>query len=387
MANEDQWISTDTRTQKLVIRFWVKGFPKQFFISTGLKDTKRNREIIRSKRDAIANDIALERFDSSLNSYQFKLQKPENSVVITQYSIAELWDKFTGFQEKQLEETTIKDNYKAIAVRIKKFPSQSTTDAPKIRDWLFANYSQFSVWDTLTSLNRCCDWAVSSEIIADNPFAKIQIKKPKRKSTREDDFKAFNLEQRDLIIKTFELDYVHSHYTDLIKFLFFTGCRHGEAFALRWSDINSDCTRIKINKAQNLFGIEKGTKNGKRRIFPCQHGSKLQSLLTQLRNQTDPAKTKHDLIFRSKSGLPMNSDILGNCWRQSSCGLGIVRILAGARKIPYLKPYSTRHTFATIAIASGVTPDKVALWIGDDVATVLRFYCHPEAVSAECPDF
>lgn len=70
-TNEDQWISADNRTQKLVIRFWVKGFPKQFFISTGLKDTKRNREIVRSKRDAIANDIALERFDSTLKSYQF----------------------------------------------------------------------------------------------------------------------------------------------------------------------------------------------------------------------------------------------------------------------------------------------------------------------------
>ena len=381
---EDKWISSDARTQKLVIRFWVKGFPKQFFISTGLKDTKRNREIVRSKRDAIANDIALERFDGSLNSYQFKTQKIEESQVIVHHSIAELWDKFMEFQEKHLEETTTRDKYKSITTRIKKFPSQSVKDAPKIRDWLFGSYSQFSVWETLAFLNRCCNWAVNSEIIDDNPFAKIQIKKPKRKSLKDDDFKAFNVEQRDLIIKSFEVDRVHDHYTALIKFLFFTGCRHGEAFALRWSDINSDCTRIKVNKAQNLFGIQKGTKNGKRRIFPCQQGSKLQSLLIHLKEN---ARSADNLIFLSKSGLPMNSAILGNCWRQSSCGLGIVRQLAEIGKIPYLKPYSSRHTFATLAIASGVTPDKVALWIGDDVATVLKYYCHPEIVSAECPDF
>ncbi|MEH2324614.1 MAG: tyrosine-type recombinase/integrase [Nostoc sp.] len=383
MDADDKWINVDPRTGKLLIRFWVKGFPKQFFISTGLKDTKRNREIVRSKRDAIANDIVLNHFDTSLNRYQFRPLK-QHPPIVTQHSISDLWEKFTEFQERQLEETTIKDKYMVITARIKKFPSQWLKDAPMIRDWLLCNYSHFSAWETLAFLNRCCDWAIRSEIIADNPFAKIQIKKPKRKSLKDDDFKSFNVEQRDLIIKSFEIDRVHSHYTTLIKFLFFTGCRHGEAFALRWSDINNDCTRIKINKARNLFGIQKGTKNGKRRIFPCQQGSKLQSLLIQLKEN---ATSADGLVFISKDGLPMNSDVLGNCWRQSSCSLGVVRQLAKMGQIPYLKPYSSRHTFATLAIASGVTPDKVALWIGDDVATVLKYYCHPETVSSECPDF
>ncbi|MEH2335013.1 MAG: hypothetical protein V7K49_07520 [Nostoc sp.] len=40
-----------------------------------------------------------------------------------------------------------------------------------------------------------------------------------------------------------------------------------------------------------------------------------------------------------------------------------------------------------MAIASGVTPNKVALWIGDNVAMVLKYYYHPEIISAECPEF
>ncbi|WGV25688.1 tyrosine-type recombinase/integrase [Halotia branconii] len=385
--DDDKWINVDPRTKKLSLRFRVRGFSRQFYLSTGLTDNRRNREILRSKRDAIANDIIFNRFDDSLNSYRPKrllAKESKESKLITQHSLFELWEKFTQFQEKQLEETTTRHKYKVIAVRIKKFPSQLVEDAPKIRDWLLANYSQFSVWETLIFLNRCCEWAVGSGYLTFNPFVNLQIKKPKRKSTKEDDYKAYNIEQRDFIIKAFELDHVNGHYADLIKFLFFTGCRHGEAFALRWSDIHSNCTRIKINKARNLFNIQKGTKNGKRRTFPCQQGSKLQSLLIQLREN---ANSSDDLIFRSKAGFPMNSDILGNCWRQSSCGLGVVRQLANGGKLPYLKPYSTRHTFATLAITSGVTPDKVALWIGDDVATVLKFYCHPESLSAECPDF
>jgi integrase len=67
---------------------------------------------------------------------------------------------------------------------------------------------------------------------------------------------------------------------------------------------------------------------------------------------------------------------------------GVVQSLADEEKLTYLKPYATRHTFATWAIiSSGISPDKVALWIGDTVETVLKYYCHPEIVSAECPDF
>ncbi|MBG1267770.1 Arm DNA-binding domain-containing protein [Nostoc sp. WHI] len=69
--DEDMWISADSRSGKLIIRFRVRGLGKQFFIATGLKDTKRNREIVRSRRDAIATDIALSRFDSTLKSYRF----------------------------------------------------------------------------------------------------------------------------------------------------------------------------------------------------------------------------------------------------------------------------------------------------------------------------
>jgi integrase len=66
---------------------------------------------------------------------------------------------------------------------------------------------------------------------------------------------------------------------------------------------------------------------------------------------------------------------------------GVVKSLADADKLLYLKPYATRHTFVTWAISSGISPDKVALWIGDTVETVLKYYCHPEIVNAECPDF
>ncbi|MBE9033908.1 hypothetical protein [aff. Roholtiella sp. LEGE 12411] len=92
----------------------MKGFPKrQFFIASGLKNTKRHREIVRSRRDAIATDIALQRFDSSLDSYQFRASAQVACGAIAsraascQYDLGQLWKHYTEFQSHQLEKTTI----------------------------------------------------------------------------------------------------------------------------------------------------------------------------------------------------------------------------------------------------------------------------------------
>lgn len=399
-TNEDQWISTDARTQKLVIRFWIKGFPKQFFVSTGLKDTKRNREIVRSKRDAIANDITLERFDPTLESYRFRAAGEIPTVAVVaiapqptyKYNILELWNKFTDYQETQIEQTTILNRYVRVLHYTKRLPTHSLEDAVKIRDWLLATTTRKMVWLLVNHYSQCCDWAVTSQLIPDNPFEKLKTKEPKKKTIGEDR-RAFTLAQRNLIIEAFENHSKYSHYSSLIKFMFWTGCRPGEAFALTWGDISDDCCKIRINKSRNLYRILKSTKNGVKRKFPTVPGSKLQKLLLEIRpHQPDP----NTLVFTDESASPLSSAVLHRAWkgvRYKSNGHeyiypGVVSELVEEGSLPfYLKLYATRHTFATWAITQGVSPDKVAKWIGDRVETVLRYYCHPQVVEADCPDF
>lgn len=187
MDIEDKWINVDPRSNKLLIRFWVRGFRKQFFISTGLKDTKRNREIVRSRRDAIATDIALSRFDPTLNSYQFRATKVDSAALAPnkpedkyQLDLEQLWGKFTDFKSTHLEETTIRGTYAKIARYIRKLPTKELADAPKIRDWLLNNISLHMAWDNLNYYRRCCDWAVHSGLISNNPFSSLVIGKPKK---------------------------------------------------------------------------------------------------------------------------------------------------------------------------------------------------------------
>lgn len=394
--DEDKWINVDPRTKKLSLRFRVRGFLGQFYISTGLKDTKRNREIVRTKRDAIQTDIVLGRFDHTLESYQFRASGKSESKVIakskdkkTDYNLLELWNKFTDYQETQLEQTTILGRYVYIAKYCNRLPTLSLDKASNIRDWIVANSGNFMARLILDYFNNCCKWAVDSRLITDNPFATLTLSKPKTK-VKNDDHQAFTLKQRDIIINAFETHRQYSHYAPLIKFLFWTGCRPGEAFALTWNDISNDCCKITISKSCNKYKILKTTKNNRKRVFPASPGSKLQTMLLAIR---PPDAT--GLVFRSKTGLPMTSDIIKPIWTGCTSKrngkiyryLGVVQELADQGLVPYLKPYSTRHTFATWAIAQGVSVEKVALWIGDTVETVLRFYCHPSVVEAECPDF
>ncbi|MHC5768931.1 MAG: tyrosine-type recombinase/integrase [Nostoc sp.] len=388
MTTEDKWISSDPRTGKLVIRFRVRGFPnKQFYLNTGLQASKTNWDLVRSRKEIIERDIALNRFDPTLELYKFG--NYQNAVVaVEKVSLDKLWDKFLAFQAQHLERSTLESDYKQITKIVVELSSQSLQDAPTIRDWLLAKYSYHTAYKALAAFSRCCKWGVDSYLIDFNYFEKMQLPSPKNSSI-ENEVKAYTLEQRDLIITAFESHQKFSYHSSLIKFLFWTGCRLGEAFALTWGDISRQCTRISITKAYaSRVSILKGTKNNRRRVFPCKEGSKLQSLLLEIQpNSPDPK----GLIFKSKAGQRMNLNILDKCWRaHDTKGYrynGVVAELADQGIVPYLKAYSTRHTFATWAIASGESPEKVAYWIGDNVQTVLRYYCHPDVTKAECPDF
>lgn len=379
---DDKWIYSDKRTKKLIIRFRVRGYSKQFFISTGLKDTVRNRGIVRSKRDAIDTDITLDRFDSSLDSYQFKKRnvKPQKKETI---NLLELWDKFTEFQETQLEKTTILNRYAYIKRYIDTLPNKSLSSAFLIREFHLKSTTREMTWLLINAYSQCCDWAVSSGLIGENPFVKLKLKKPKKK---EKPHKAFTLEQRDLIIRTFELS-KYCHYASLVKFLFWTGCRPGEAFALTLDDISNDLRKIQINKSCNLYKIQKTTKNNKSRVFPVSKNSKLHLLLAELKS----TNRKQGLVFTTLEGDALTTEFFRKIWKGQKTRkyeyFGVVGELAKQGKVPYLSLYATRHTFATWAITEGSSPDKVALWMGDKVETVLKYYCHPEAIEADCPDF
>ncbi len=75
-----------------------------------------------------------------------------------------------------------------------------------------------------------------------------------------EDYRAYSIQERDLIVESFrnsDRDSIR-HSADLIEFLFLTGCRHGEAFALKWKNIKLDNGCIIFKESfDSITGITK----------------------------------------------------------------------------------------------------------------------------------
>jgi len=199
----------------------------------------------------------------------------------------------------------------------------------------------------------------------------------------ERDRRAFTKEERDIIIKAFyESDKPATrHVAPLIEFLFLTGCRSGEAFALEWKDVflGRDKDYIRFSKSYNgRLKNTQVTKTGEIRLFKIY--PKLENLLLKIK-PVDAKPT--DLIFTNTLGQPYCIRLIGNLWQKSRGGAkgniytypGVVTQLAESGAIScYLSPYHTRHTFITLMAHAGTDLLLLATACGNSVEVIQKHY-------------
>lgn len=202
----------------------------------------------------------------------------------------------------------------------------------------------------------------------------------------EEDRRAFTREERDVIIKAFyESDKPQERQSaHLIEFLFLTGCRPGEAFALRWGDVMLDRGIIRFSKSYSgRLKNTQTTKTKEVRIFYLY--PKLADLLNQIMPAT-PTKTT-DLVFADKKGSPFYSNKHSAYWLGTTIKYkgverhypGVVTRLIEEGKISgYLSPYHTRHTYITLTAQANKENNQALLHIasscGNSVDVLLKHY-------------
>jgi len=193
-----------------------------------------------------------------------------------------------------------------------------------------------------------------------------------KKEVREDDsfneledIRAFSLDEMNAIIEAYENSPTVSHWASFVKFLFYTGCRPGEAAALRWKHINPECTIIRFSQSyDSRTRITKCTKTETTRIFPCHE--RLTELLLKIKpNDLNP----DEIVFPSKTKKQINHFAFFRTWRGGTSGKrrnSIIQELIEQGKVKqYLKPYSTRHTFITVQVNAGIDAHVIAAWVGN----------------------
>lgn len=376
---------------------------RQAYKGLGRSDTSDNREWAEGIARRIQEDIDYQNganFDPTLVKYLDI--KPVLATVTLLPSakplptLGELWEEFVQWKLKtqQIEETTYyysyQGNYEPMIKNYLDKPFNQIMADNLINDLLSKTVNKPAVKSLLGILSQMCQRAISKKLLTEDYFLEVKttykVPKKSEQQQQEEDYRAYTPEKRDLIINTFRNHKKKSiqHDADLIEFLFLTGCRHGEAFALKWQCIKFDTGWIYFKESyDNRTRTTKGTKTNVSRMFKIKNLNRLVNLLKKMYGN---GKDNEELVFKTHTGKQYNTNKLQDAWNIHSIVSrgksyhypGVVRQLVEDGKLQYLKPYSTRHTFISIQANNGADLGILADSVGNSVDVIIKHYLQPD---------
>jgi integrase len=172
------------------------------------------------------------------------------------------------------------------------------------------------------------------------PFRNIKPLK-----SQKPDIEPFTFDEVNLILNTVRADY-KTYYTTR----FFTGMRTGEIHGLKWRFVDFEKKEILVREC-HVRGRTEYTKNdGSQREI---HMSK--PVIDALKAQFKVTGESSEYVFVNATGLPFNCNNISNrVWHP------LLRLLNLRKRTAY----QTRHTAATLWLASGEAPEWIARQMG-----------------------
>lgn len=369
----------------------------QFYKGLGKQDNPKNRKWAESIANLIQADLdhpdAQQLFDPTLEKYlgsKIGISKitthPANKI-----TLKDIWEDFAEYKFKSgaIAETTYKTRYKRTYLNwLTPYLDELLTQelAEKIAfELLSTGINRVNLKKLLAALKEACDRAIGKGTINRNFFIglanNIKVDRRSKQLTEEEDYRNFTKQERDTIIQACRESSKpgEQNIADLVEFLFLTGCRLGEAFALRWNDIKPGWIVFDQSYSSETK-ITKSTKTDTIRIFRTKDYTRLLTLLDRLKSENSKPT---DLIFTSTTGKQYNRFKLSAYWlglhrvkgNSKYYDPGVVTRLANEGKIStYLKPSATRHTFITLQAQAGVDLKLLADSVGNSVDIIYTHY-------------
>jgi integrase len=153
------------------------------------------------------------------------------------------------------------------------------------------------------------------------------------------------------------LDAVRPDMRNYYAVRFFSGLRSSEVDGLKWQYIDLDKRQILVREALVQGRIETTKTDGSMREIAMNH-----LVYEALVNQRELTAKLSDYVFCMRSGNPLiNRNVTSRIWYPTLRFLGLRP----------RRPYQTRHTAATLWLASGENPEWIARQMGHNSTEML----------------
>lgn len=292
-----------------------------------------------------------------------------------QLSLLQLWTEYLDYKRPILKASTINNLENTVTGYLKKSGVTSPYDALSLRKWLLDNTTQGMTKRILTNVNAAFKWGIRHRRVkGDSPYEGMSAEL-KHQWELNSEPNAFTPEEKAAVLEAFATNErrrevrglkgnPYQHYLPFVRFLFLTGCRPHEAIGLRWGDVAADFSRITFDGG--IFRLpnggiirQKGSKNNRRRSFPC--NDELKAFLRELKPDR---VTSTELVFLSPRGKVINyGNFLANAWHKTVDPIK-----------PETTPYSCRDTFISEQVLAGVPLAVVGKWVDNSATVIERSY-------------
>lgn len=346
-------------TGKIFIDFSYKG--QRCREQTALPDTKPNRKKVEKLLERIEAEITLGVFDyakyfpSSSRAEKFKKLDVGQGDTPLFKAFANTWFDEMLIQWRKSHQSKIRmtlDKY-----LIPRFGEEEVGRVTKANILEFrASLAKVTTrTQTRLSASRINHIMYALRMILDEAANRFNFSSPyqgiKSLKIPRSSVEPFSLEEVQLILNNVRPDF-RNYYT----VRFFTGMRTGEIDGLQWDAVDFERRQIAIKRSLVMGEIEQTKNDSSYRIIDM-NDMTLKALKAQHEVTGDG-----DFVFCTRTGTPLShNNVTKRVWYPLLRYLGL----------PKRTPYQTRHTAATLWLASGENPEWIACQMGHTTTEML----------------
>lgn len=308
-----------------------------------LADGKKNKKAAQDRYDEL-------RYEAARNPH------PDSGSV----TVASIIERYQSFADTRLAKTTKASRWPYLQSFAEAHGWRSITDArpDHMQTWLDQHPEWESDWtkhSALFSVQVAFNWAFKCRIIKENPFRGVTHRAgaPRRGMT-ESEFRAIMRVSGGKGRKTKPTP--GGRFRQVLVFLWYTGCRPGEAAKLRWKDIDFEQSLIILQEHKTI----RTQKTPRPRVIPVH--PVIRKLLIQLRNRGEG-----EYVFLTHRKTRWTKDTLVH---------RVARARVKAAVPNDAKLYGIRHAFGTRAIVSGVDLKTTSELMGHTTTRMTEHYVH-----------